>query len=187
MRPGGSNPKGSAFERKTGGLLSAWLTKGERRDLFSRNVLSGGQFTASLGERGSPGDLMAAHPRAFRFLSAFVVECKHRRNLELAQFLLDTGGKSFLSRTVRKADAEGRQAGRHFLVVAAQNYITPVVLTSTAVGGILVPYMRTHTLHSHTVVMAHLSGLLALDPDEFLDWVEALPPPRPRPKVRKFT
>jgi hypothetical protein len=185
MRPGGSNSKGGTFERKIGGMLSRWLTHGERTDLFSRNVLSGGQFTVSQGKRGTPGDLIAAHPLAFRFLSLFTLELKHRANIGLAQYIMDTAHKSFLSQVIRHTETQARAHGKHYMVIAAQNHVTPIVLTSAAVGSCLEPFMRSHALHAHTVTMVHLSGLLSRNPDDFLTEVEGLRTPRLRVKLIK--
>jgi hypothetical protein len=138
MRQGGGKAKGSAFERQVGARLSRWITNGARGDLFSRNVLSGGDFTKRAASRaeelGMPGDLMARHPLAFDFARAFTVECKHYADLGLVAFLLDHGGTSFLGKVLQHTSFQASQANTHYMVIARQNRLPVLVITSLRIG-----------------------------------------------------
>lgn len=137
-----SKQKGSDFERATGRALSLWLTDNERGDLFARNVLSGGVFTTNIkkgntAELGTPGDLMANHPRAFRFLERFQVECKHKAKLDLEAFLFDYRAGSFLAKTLRGLRVQSHKLGSAPLVVAKQNNKPIILLTDGDVGELV--------------------------------------------------
>jgi hypothetical protein len=186
MRPGGGGPKGAAFERKTGLTLSLWLTQGGRTDLFSRNVLSGGRFTlaSKKGEvLGVPGDLMAAHPLAFEFLSNFLVECKHTASIQLDQFVFDRVQKTWLSKVIAKAAKEADSMGLDYLVVACQNRrpamaFMPGKLTSNLLK-IAYPRgaLRYHRFHRDTILACAFDDLVThIRPDLFL---ASLPPKEP--------
>jgi hypothetical protein len=121
-----SKNKGSAFEREAGKQLSLWLTAGERPDTFSRNVLSGGSFTnAELrGEKSSrmPGDLMAAHPLAFAFLSQFSVECKHYEDIGLDAYLWDTRARTMLGEFIYHTKRQAVPVDLEYMLIAKQDY-----------------------------------------------------------------
>lgn len=184
MRPGGGKDKGSAWERECGKALSLWLTAGARPDIFSRNVLSGGAFTAaaSRGNQSSrmPGDLMAAHPLAFKFLQRFSVECKHLASLGLENFLFDYKSSSMLSQIIMYADGQAQQIGLDYMIIAKQNRRDPFVIVSGDSGaGILSaarasgrlrippPYHRLHRGRIFIMTLAHLVG--QIDPDRLLE------------------
>ncbi len=113
-----SNVKGGAFERDTGRRLSLWLTHGERKDLFSRNVLSGGRFTIQAGQgdfKGNPGDLVFQDPISYDFMKGRMIECKHYGSLGWDAFLYGSS-KCFLALTLAKlmddaAKAEKKPGG----------------------------------------------------------------------------
>lgn len=138
MRPGGGKDKGSEWERQVGKRLSLWLTHGVRPDIFSRNVLSGGSFTnaSRKGELSSrmPGDLMAAHPLAFAFMSRYAIECKHLASLGLEQFLFDDKNACELSKIISFADGQARVCALDYMIVAKQNRREPFVITAGGVG-----------------------------------------------------
>jgi hypothetical protein len=170
MRKGGGQHKGAAFERKVGQQLSLWLTEGARADLFSRNVLSGGRFTLAVKngvETSTPGDLMAAHPLAFEFLSRFMVECKHYKDLQILQFLLDRrNGTSFLSKVIDKAGREAKHSGLIPMVIAQQNQLTSPLVFLPMSAGVHVLSARQptgvvvyHKLHRDTVLVLRLDAL----------------------------
>lgn len=158
MRPGGGKEKGAAFERKTGVALSGWITNSTRTDLFSRNVLSGGKFTlhAKKGERqGVPGDLMASHPLAYDFLKSFLVECKHKQDLELQAYFFDTKGSTFLARTIQLCRDQAKVAKVDWLLIAKQNLKPTLLLMEQALAqrvlafvGPTPPYLFHHTVHN---------------------------------------
>jgi hypothetical protein len=118
MRSGGSKAKGSAWEREVGRRLSLWLTDGVQDDLFSRTVLSGGQFTRS--GKGISGDLMAnGHPLAFRFLEKFSIECKHWASAGLEEFILKASEKCPISKAIEQATAGS--PNKEFMLIIKEN------------------------------------------------------------------
>jgi hypothetical protein len=171
-----SKDKGSSFERLTGKMLSQWITGGEREDLFSRNVLSGGRFTNSLRNKtslGVPGDLMAAHPLAFNFLSHFLVECKHYKDLGIHLYLVDQKEKSFLAQVIKHTAAQAESAGLTWMLIAKQNMIPTLIFLPRAayeaacilLGG----SYRMHSLHNGSIgVMRFEDFLVGIDATEYL-------------------
>ena len=178
-----SKNKGSAFEREAGKQLSLWLTAGERPDTFSRNVLSGGSFTnAELrGEKSSrmPGDLMAAHPLAFAFLSQFSVECKHYEDIGLDAYLWDTRARTMLGEFIYHTKRQALPVNLDYMLVAKQDYRDALVFVSSANGkrflaakreskrtGIIPMY---HLLHKESVFVMRLEDMISyVDPDKLL-------------------
>ena len=138
MRKGGGHEKGAEFERQVGRQLSFWLTHDKRADLFTRNVLSGGSFTRRVASddkaAGIPGDIMAKHPLAYSFLQTFLIECKHYADIGMLSFLLDLEGTTFLAKTLHHAQLQAAQANVHFLVIAKQNRVAPLVIMSRRLG-----------------------------------------------------
>lgn len=167
--------KGPEFERKVGKLFSKWLSRGERDDLFRRNVLSGGQFTLSeTGDkiRGRSGDLVDNHPYVYYFGARFAVECKHYRDLGIPTFLL--GGESFLKTVVKKTKQQALKERKQWLVVACQNCRPPFVLFGEgAIHPDLFANLMYHKLFlnkdsGEAVYMMHLETFLQMDPESFL-------------------
>lgn len=190
MRKGGGKDKGAEWERQVGKALSLWLTNQERKDIFSRNVLSGGSFTIaqSAGKQSSrmPGDLMAAHPLAFKFLSAFMVECKHLASLGLENYLFDVGGASPLAQIVSFAAGQAQQAKLRYIIIAKQNFREPLVFTSAHVGlqvlsafhmsstRVRVTPMH-HMLHrQHVYVMRFIDLVRSINPEHLLQCLDPL-------------
>lgn len=130
-----SKAKGNRWELEVCKRLSLWLSKGERSDLFSRNVSSGAMFTNArrLGaDLNMPGDIAAAHPTAANFAQLFCVECKAVHDLQFLSFV--TGNKkldnNWLGRVILKAKDEGEAATpqRSWMVLAKQNGRPPIAL-----------------------------------------------------------
>lgn len=180
MRPGGGAAKGANFERKICKDLSLWLSGGQFEKLFNRNVLSGGSFTVAVSkgasETGQPGDLAAAHPLAYEFLQHFLIECKHKRDLNLSGFVRDYTGKSFLAKTI---DLAKKQAGdtRQPLIIAAENYQPTLLLMPREVGYIAVQVarpsrsLRYHIFHNDSIMLVRLDNFLdRVHPERFLQW-----------------
>lgn len=183
MRAGGGKDKGSSWEREVGKLLSLWLTRGARPDIFSRNVLSGGSFTnaSHKGELSSrmPGDLMAAHPLAFAFMSRYAIECKHLASLGLEQFLFDDKGGSELSKIISFADGQATACALDYMIVAKQNRREPFVITSGSIGRRILEAGQTggrariapphHYLHRSRIFMMKFGTMCSvIDPDRLL-------------------
>jgi hypothetical protein len=174
MRLGGSQSKGSAWERQLGSALSLWITGGVRKDLFCRTVLSGGQHTISEGKLGIPGDLMANHPLAFEFLALFSIEAKHYRSIELDKFIWDEKGSSFLAKVYAKANSQCVKLNLTPLVVAKQNHYPAVAIMSYQTG--MAAYrvgdtgFRFHILHNHSVVLVLLDNFIKhVPPQQFIE------------------
>ena len=184
MRVGGGKAKGSQWERDCGKAISLWLTHGERPDIMSRNVLSGGSFTnaENAGKVSSrmPGDMMAAHPLAFRFLSRFSVECKFLKDIGLLQYLLDPRMQNPLALIVALARRQAKSINAEFMVIAKQNRYDPIVLVDGMVGeqmmiclkrrgtrGVLQPMH--HFFHKGNICMIRFEDMLRIvDPDLLL-------------------
>ncbi len=180
-----SKAKGSQWERDVGKMLSLWLTKSERGDIFSRNVLSGGSFTLAEGagklSSRAPGDLMAAHPLAFAFLSRFSVECKHLANIGLEAYLLDPKAQTSLGQIISLASRQAKHISLEYMIVAKQNNREAIVLIDGDVGeDMLARCLRRggaraslapmhHYLHRGSICMLRFRDMLAfIDPDKFL-------------------
>lgn len=111
-------------------MLSQWISRGKRSDLFARNVLSGGAFTQKRKkgiEEGVAGDLMSAHPDSVEFARALNVECKHYKDLGIFPLFFDLKGKSFLGSVVQKCELETKQSGKTWMLVARQN-MKPIIV-----------------------------------------------------------
>lgn len=122
MRAGGSNQKGNDWENEVCRLLSRWLTAGQKADLFTRNVQSGGRHTVALRrgkDPGSPGDVAAQHPAAWYFLENWFIEAKHYKDLEWHLALWRNSG--FLYNFLEVAERQAVASGRHYMMVAKEN------------------------------------------------------------------
>jgi hypothetical protein len=181
MKPGGGANKGSAFERLVCGKLSLWVSGGARYDLFSRNKLSGGSFTIAADkgyELGLPGDVAAAHPDAFLFLSKFAVEAKHHRAIHLDKFLWDLTGHNFLARVWVQTKKQAEQVHVHPMIVAKQNNSPVVALLPIEIGRLALSHafplnvMTWHSLHKDTVMLLPFAQLMQyVRPARFLNAV----------------
>lgn len=175
MLPGRGKLKGSEFERDTGRRLSMWLTEGQRSNIFARNVLSGGSFTVTHGKGREtpniPGDLMAASPLAFEFLSMFSIECKNNEEIDLAAFLQDKNGKSFLMKTILHTEAQAKAHGITWMVIGKRNRQETLVIMDYNIAGVAAlsaasfpAAFRWHVLHNSKYFMTTLDHLLRLAP-----------------------
>jgi hypothetical protein len=185
MLPGRGKGKGSGWERDVGKQLSLWLTNSARPDIFSRNVLSGGAFTvaAKAGKLSSrmPGDLMAAHPLAFQFLSQYLIECKHLASLGLENYLFDTSGKAQMTGIVALATKQAIQAELEYMIIAKQNHREPLVLVAGYIGQrMLLAHGRSssrtiitpnhHYLHKQRIFLMRFRDMLSfVKPTSFLE------------------
>jgi hypothetical protein len=187
MRPGGGQAKGAAWERKAGVYLSLWVTEGQREDIFSRNVLSGGRFTNAVKagkDLGTPGDLMAAHPLAFDFLSLFLVECKHTASIQLDQYIFDKQGKTWLSKVITKAAGEAKTMSLNYMVIAMQNRKPPLLFMPAMAGMMVRDRARPkgsvafHRFHNDTVFCCTFEDFVRNV--KCIDFLAAMPPKGPR-------
>lgn len=174
MRKGGGKPKGNEWERETGRRLSMWLTNGQRRNVFARNVLSGGGFTITHGKGQEtpniPGDLMAASPLAFDFLSTFSVECKDTQEIDLVAFINDHySKKSFMMRTILHTEKQAKVHGLTWIIVGKRNFQKPFVIMDYPIAGVeavkcvaIPAAFHWHLLHNSRYMMCSLHHLVTL-------------------------
>lgn len=176
VKAGSAKAKGSLFEREVGKNLSLWLTDGEQSNIFSRNVLSGGSFTITaktgIETPNIPGDLMAASPLAFEFLSMFSIECKHRADVSVDVFLRDTKGTSFLSKTIKHTKEQAELHNLSWMVIAKQNRCDTMVFMDHNIGrqcvvnNALSTDLRYHILCNDKVFLTTLDQLVTVVPVE---------------------
>lgn len=163
-----SSNKGGSHERAIGKKLSLWISHGEKSDLFTRNVLSGGSFTHAAKKgivRGTPGDLAAAHPAAYAFLQLFEVECKHWRDVHADAILWMNKGE--LLRVLAKLETRAHASHRSFFLIARQNFRPDIVLMPYDVGMRLSPAITFHGLWSNRIFGCCLDDMITCDPDAF--------------------
>lgn len=132
MRKGGSKAKGADFERWCCRMLSQWVTRGARDDVFWRAALSGGRATNRF-KRGSvtehqAGDISAVHEAGNAFASYWFVECKHIKDLNVQALVLGTGGPLATYWTTAKREAAKYR--KHPMVIAKQNFYPVIALVS---------------------------------------------------------
>ncbi len=180
MKAGRGKQKGNAFELQTCKQLSLWVSRGTRADLFARNVLSGGRFTAAkkAGQETSiPGDLMANSPLAYEFLSVFSIECKHWKSLALESFLFDFKGTSTLAKVIAHCMEDCAHARTHWLLIARQNRKPTMIFFSGELLPALQPSpQKQGRMRLHIVTSKHLlhDGRVVMMPlDTFLAGVQA--------------
>jgi hypothetical protein len=178
MKPGGGAAKGAGFERHICSRLSLWVTGGVRNDLFNRNKLSGGSFTIAADkgyELGLPGDVAAAHPTAFEFLSLFAVEAKHHKFIDLDRLLWDPQGRNFLARVWQQTKAQAGLVNVNPMIVAKQNNSPAIVLLPADIGALALQHsyppnlMMFHRLHRDTIMLLSFDEVLRyVRPNRFL-------------------
>lgn len=104
MKAGGGKRKGSSFEREVCAMLSLFVTKGVRRDVFWRSSMSGGRSTVARKRRPSlkrgkqdlahvAGDICAVHPEGTAFVDRYFVECKHYRDMQVGHAVMNGSGR----------------------------------------------------------------------------------------------
>lgn len=157
MKPGAGKAKGSGYEREVGAKISLWISKGERKDLLCRTVLSGGQFT--MASIGNAGDLMAQHPLAFPFFAKCVVECKSWRSLGLDKFLNREGD---LYKALLKVQMEAEKVGKTYWLVCKQNHGPTLVFMSfkPTISYVENVSLSRHLLFNGSVYMFYLDIFL---------------------------
>lgn len=125
-----SKQKGNAFEREICRRLSLWYSKGKRSDIFWRTATSGGRATSGLKAgklyRSQVGDVGAVDEVGAEFLSKYILELKHYRNLGLETFV--TRGEGLLMRFWEKLCKESVVYGKTPILIAKQNNRPIVVL-----------------------------------------------------------
>ena len=131
MRSGGSQQKGSAFERDVCKKLSLWISHDEREDIFWRSAMSGGRATVAMRDRNTKlssqaGDISLVDPLGAEFITRFMIECKFYKDLQLAVAL--TKGKGKLIEFWNVAKEEAYTHGKLPILVAKQNRLPTMVV-----------------------------------------------------------
>lgn len=166
--------KGGDWELHLSKQLSLWVSRGERRDLFCRNITSGAFYTAAMRagrDPGIPGDIMAAtdDPRAHAFLRKWMVEAKHWRSLNFQAAMWKSNGDFYAAMT--KAESQAQTAGRHCLMIAKQNYQPAICLLPKESGlerQLMFHGTMHHVLWKRRTIAIVLEDLLKLDPEPWL-------------------
>jgi hypothetical protein len=134
MRAGGSKQKGASNERKLCVVLSLWLSKGTRKDLLWRSAMSGGRSTIAMRQGtvlGSQvGDISSIDKLSHHFISRFLIEAKHIKNLEIASLIKGTG---LLASFWRRAKADAVAHKKLPIIMARQNN-WPMIVCLDAAG-----------------------------------------------------
>ena len=161
--------KGPAFERKCCKQLSLWISWGERDDVFWRSAMSGGRATIGLQKgkkRGSQaGDMSAISVEGDLFLKVFVAEFKHRKDLQLHNFLAKHSGNTI--RFWEKHLEECKAFGRCPFMVAKQNVIPALLLTSEE-GLMNLQRMCWNIDHVPGLILAKVKNIWVLEFETFL-------------------
>ena len=173
MRSGGSKSKGNGFELVICKALSLWISKGERTDLFARNVTSGGAFTtaAAKGQKaGHSGDVMPSEILGHEFLEKLMIECKFWKDLQLESALW---GKGILAPVLTKTEQQAYVAKKHFLLVTKQNNRPTLIFADNVIGGIFIKLASSeahyHRLWRGRTFVCLFDDILKLDPDAFMN------------------
>lgn len=152
MRQGGSAKKGASFERRVCKELSLWISSGKRDDIFWRSAMSGGRATIGLRKgitrASQAGDMVAISRLGEGFLNVFVVEHKHRRDLQLDRFLTEHKGN--LMSYWRKHMKECKAFKKHPFLVAKQNR-TKTLLLLTKTGMEILGIFRCPSIFRATI------------------------------------
>lgn len=142
MRKGGGGAKGAQYERGICGKLSLWVSNLARNDVFWRSAISGGRaHIMSKRKRGrafnaQSGDITAIHESGGPLLNAFVIECKHLKDIRLMRAV--TGRKHGLPEIWRKLARECDAAGSKLpMLIARQNRLPDVLMTNRDGANIL--------------------------------------------------
>ena len=169
MRAGGSNEKGGRFERKICVSLSLWLSKGERKDLFWRTSMSGGRATLALRAddklEAQSGDISAISQLGHSLVDRYIIECKHRKDLQLGHALAGRKGNLIMFWENHKRLCA--QYSKWPMLIARQNHM-PVLLGVDLRGAAM---FRTRSLRPTAVIAAH--DLYVFD---FLDFLALAQP-----------
>jgi hypothetical protein len=177
MRSGGSAQKGGRWEREQRVAFSQWISRSEHRDLFERNVSSGGAFTTAARRgttRGVPGDLMAVHPLSLRFQESFFVEAKSWEDLKIDRAMWNP--KEKLCKVIHEQELLARRVRRIFLLVAKQNFRTPILIMARDAGlvtfGAVIDGLQYHSLWCDSIFVCRLDHAFGADPDEVMTRAE---------------
>jgi hypothetical protein len=155
MKSGGSQRKGSAFERKICKALSLWVSKGRRRDLFWRSAMSGGRAKIFRRQghdmRHQAGDICSVSPDGHVLTDYWCIECKIYRDLQLDNFIFGLPGP--VLRFWKQTCDEAHRSGRHPMLIA-QQWRGPIFV-------VMSPQEASHYDWSRQCYLAHISPMVA--------------------------
>ena len=161
--------KGPAFERKCCKQLSLWISSGQRDDVFWRSAMSGGRATIGLRKnikrRSQAGDMSAISVEGNLFLKVFVAEFKHRKDLQLHNFLAKHSGNTI--RFWEKHLGECEAFKRCPFMVAKQNVI-PALLFTNDEGIMNLEAMCWNIEKVPGLLLAKVRGIWVIDFETFL-------------------
>jgi len=123
--------KGSDFERQICKMLSLWVSKGERPDVFWRTAMSGGRATVHR-KRGTlyrqSGDICSVSLEGHGLTDTFYFELKNYKNLDILSFLLKDRGQ--LSVFWKRAKEEARYYRLRPVLILKQNFLPVLVVVN---------------------------------------------------------
>ena len=130
--------------------------------MFWRSAISGGRFTAGkrLGEknRTQSGDICAVGEQGHVLTDKFSIECKHVKNLNFDCVLF--GGTGSLARFWRQAQRDAGSARKRPILIARQN-LMPVMVVSTI--PVLVELVPSRLIRIQFYVGNDLLGIVKLE------------------------
>jgi len=149
-----SKNKGSRFERLICKMLSRWVTRGARDDVFWRSAMSGGRATFQrkmsrsvpgrmrlVEKHTQEGDISAIHPAGAPLLGSVVIECKCYRELRLDQLAYNVRG-TFLGIWL-DLQRRAEESRRHPMLIAKENNRPILVGIDTHILNMLNSYRPT--------------------------------------------
>ena len=153
MIRGAGKLKGGKFERLVCKQLSAWVTGGQRKDVFWRSAMSGGRATVHGSSVRQAGDVTAVAPEGHALTDKYMVECKHERDLQFDRFTVQHRGP--LMRYWLKLNQQCHVHDRLPMLVARQNGWPVLVLLT----GNNVP----HAFYPRCFVRADSGSIAVID------------------------
>lgn len=171
-----SKIKGNIFETSACKTISLFLTSGERDDLFWRSSNSGGRQTvrARQGKEtyNQAGDLTTTHPDGEMFMSVFVIECKHHKDINLWSLITDTENQTLLGwwkTHVKKAE----EVSKIPLLIVRQNHKPILWISNSGFRKMLEDYfavsykLKVKCGEADTMYIYSQDMILNLDPVQF--------------------
>ncbi len=135
MKPGAGKVKGGQFERDVCRILSLWITRGKRNDVFWRSAGSGSSATVASkkGKRGHSqlGDIVSVREEGNWFSDKFIVECKFYRDLQLGRLFTAKGANGFLYKTWVQLFKTALKHERIPLLIVKQNRYPILIITKS--------------------------------------------------------
>jgi hypothetical protein len=141
----GSKNKGSAFERQICRKLSLMVSDGKRTDCFWRSAMSGGrarlQVNKDIINTMQSGDISSISTDGFWLITAYTIEVKHYKDLQLASGFLNNSG--FLYSFWESLKNDCRVTKKLPLLIAKQNNRPTIMLSLTGQAPTKLPPLVT--------------------------------------------